>query len=525
MKNNKLAPIALFVYNRPDHTQQSLNAIKNADLSELSELFIFSDGGKSNNDEKVEEVRRIIKNYDSCKKVTIIESDVNKGLAKSIKQGINLIFEKYEKIIVLEDDLIISKGFLKYCNEALNIYENYEQVMQIAGSSYQHVSEHDFKEDTYFLKCLQCHGWATWKRSWENFNDDALDHLTYFNSNKKKSYEFDLNGNAYFLKQLKKNVTREINTWAVKWYASILRMNGLILFPKNSLVQNIGFDSSGVHCNSNETYLSKQIDYVNVLPIELKEDNLLRKKISLFWKNYLKKVPEKKPLKSIKNKILKASRFIFKKIVLAGMPELLDFTKNEIDWSSIKKSILGSNFIDNTVIIKAPCKIANVIIEKNSYVTRNAIISYTEIGKFVSIGPNFLCGWGVHPTNGISTNPSFYSSNPTSNLKLSESSKIEERKKISIGNDVFIGGNVTVLDGVNIGDGAIIGAGTVVSKNVPPYAIAIGNPMKILKYRYDEKTIEQMLKIKWWNWRDEELQHVEKNFFNIEKFIASNEDS
>jgi acetyltransferase-like isoleucine patch superfamily enzyme len=146
-------------------------------------------------------------------------------------------------------------------------------------------------------------------------------------------------------------------------------------------------------------------------------------------------------------------------------------------------------------------------------------MSYTSVGKFCSIGPNLICGRGVHPTTGISTSPMFYSTRKQNGMTLSVEDKIEERKNISIGNDVFIGMNVSILDGVTIGDGAVIGAGAVVSKDIPPYAIAVGSPIKIIKYRFDEESIDKLLKIKWWDWADDKLNIVEKEFFDVNKFI------
>ena len=113
----------------------------------------------------------------------------------------------------------------------------------------------------------------------------------------------------------------------------------------------------------------------------------------------------------------------------------------------------------------------------------------------------------------------FYSTRCQNGTTLSKENKIEERKRITIGNDVFIGANVTVLDGVTIGDGAVIGAGTVVSKDIPPYAIAVGNPIQIKRYRFSEKQIDALKRIQWWNWNDEKLKDVESMFFDIDAFI------
>ena len=99
------------------------------------------------------------------------------------------------------------------------------------------------------------------------------------------------------------------------------------------------------------------------------------------------------------------------------------------------------------------------------------------------------------------------------------SPKVEESKHTTIGNDVFIGANVTVLDGVTIGDGAVIGAGAVVSKDIPPYAVAVGCPIRIVKYRMSDEQIAAMQRMQWWNWDDERLQDVERMFEDIDGFI------
>lgn len=164
--------------------------------------------------------------------------------------------------------------------------------------------------------------------------------------------------------------------------------------------------------------------------------------------------------------------------------------------------------------------VCDVSIGDYTYISKNAYISKTKIGKYCSIGPNLLCGWGIHPINGVSTSPMFYSTAKQNGYTVCRHNKINERKPIFIGNDVFIGANVTILDGVTIGDGAVIGAGAVVSKDIPPYAVAVGCPIKIIKYRFDSDTIKTLLNSEWWN-QDEVIIHklIEQNFFNITEFI------
>lgn len=191
---------------------------------------------------------------------------------------------------------------------------------------------------------------------------------------------------------------------------------------------------------------------------------------------------------------------------------------DKVIWQHLSSEIENC-YIDTSVKLWDICRISDSSIAKGTYVGPGAMISYTEIGKFCSIGPNFHSGWGIHPLDGISTSPSFYANNSPNNLSFSKTSKSIERKNIKIGNDVFIGRNVTVLDGVTIGDGAIIGAGAVVSKDIPPYAIAVGIPIKVIKYRFPDKTITKLLKSRWWDERDEVLMAVEADFFEVQKFL------
>ena len=193
-------------------------------------------------------------------------------------------------------------------------------------------------------------------------------------------------------------------------------------------------------------------------------------------------------------------------------PRLYNIEENKYDFLSLSKTVSESE-ISNLANVGGPYQILNSKIGDYTYIAKNSFISMANIGKFCSIGPNLFCGWGIHPSDGLSTSPVFYSTKMQVQFTLSQSDKIAERKRINIGNDVFIGMNVTILDGITIGDGAMIGAGSVVSKDIPPYAIAVGSPIKIIKYRFPEEQIEKLLDIQWWNFEIEQLKTVEANFF------------
>ena len=215
----------------------------------------------------------------------------------------------------------------------------------------------------------------------------------------------------------------------------------------------------------------------------------------------------------IKKKIVAMARWLGYRL-FPGLEELSN---------SDNRIFISSNQWDNTigknVRFYPPFRIHDSQIGDYTYISMNAFISNTLVGKFCSIGPNLVCGWGVHPIDGISTSPMFYSTKKQNGMTFSKDDKIKEEVPITIGNDVFIGANVTILDGVTIGDGAIIGAGAVVSKDIPPYAIAVGCPIRILRYRFDDKTITKIRRIEWWNFDDEKLKDVEQMFFDVEDFI------
>jgi len=196
-----------------------------------------------------------------------------------------------------------------------------------------------------------------------------------------------------------------------------------------------------------------------------------------------------------------------------------DFPKNKRGSLSMNVNVLLNCQISDKVNLAFPYDLRNVKLNDYSYISRNSYINNTDIGKFCSIGPNFCCGLGIHPVNGISTSPMFYSTEKQNGYSLVNENKIIESKKIIIGNDVFIGANVTVLDGITVGDGAVIGAGAVVTKDIPPYAIAVGVPAKIVKYRFDNKQIDQLNRIEWWNFETDKLKEIESNFFDLSAFL------
>lgn len=286
MTSRKLAPIVLFVYNRPWHTQQTLEALMNNVLANESVLYIYADGAKADTNEEtkdsIRKTREVIKLKQWCREVRIIESDQNKGLAKSIISGVTDIINEYGKIIVLEDDIVTSTGFLQYMNDALDLYESNKEVMHISG--YVPVTTGAEKlPETYFLKFANCWGWATWKDSWQHLiTDNNYLHKTISEHTDLKAFNVD---NSFdFFSQIESNYKGRIDTWFVKWNASIFLKEGLSLYPRYSLVSNIGWDGSGVHCRTSDNRWDVVLaQSVNVLPIPIEENKYARTYFKRFY--------------------------------------------------------------------------------------------------------------------------------------------------------------------------------------------------------------------------------------------------
>jgi glycosyltransferase involved in cell wall biosynthesis len=263
------APIALFVYNRPDHTRQTIESLSQNDLSTESDLIIFSDAPKSDMQaQKVREVREYIRQLDGFKSVSIIEREKNFGLARSIIDGVTTVVNNYGRIIVLEDDMVTSPYFLTYMNEALEKYADDDRVVSIHG--YVYPVELPLP-NTFFLPGADCWGWATWRRGWECFNADGqflLDEL----KRHKLVDAFDFNGAFLFSKMLEEQVRGRNESWAVRWYASAFLAGKLTLYPGHSLVHNIGNDNSGTHRGDTQEFNSAlsqvriDLDDIEVLP-------------------------------------------------------------------------------------------------------------------------------------------------------------------------------------------------------------------------------------------------------------------
>ncbi|MGR5302993.1 glycosyltransferase [Vibrio alfacsensis] len=283
MSSNNLAPIILFVYNRKDHTQQTIQALQKNKLAEQSDLIIYSDGPKSANAiSQVQEVRDYLKTINGFKSVKLIERDENWGLAENIIDGVSEIVNQYGKVIVMEDDIVTSPTYLLFMNQSLDLYENEKKIWHISGWNYPLAD--GCNTDAFFWRVMNCWGWATWNDRWQYFNKDPQKLIDKWKD--EDIHRFNVDGTHDFWSQVLNNQSGKLNTWAIFWYATIFSNNGLCLNPYQSYVKNIGNDGTGENCGKVDIY-SKEINSSEIKrwPNRVLEDDDCVKQIKIFFKN------------------------------------------------------------------------------------------------------------------------------------------------------------------------------------------------------------------------------------------------
>jgi GT2 family glycosyltransferase len=275
------APIVLFVYNRPAHTRQTVEALQKNEMAKDSDLIIYSDAPKKPEAApEVFEVRKYIRDIGGFKSIKIIEREKNWGLANSIIDGVTSVVNEYGRIIVLEDDLVTSPYFLSFMNEALETYQDDEKVMHISG--YMFPIDSAGLLETFFLRTASCWGWATWSRAWGHFEKKPDKLLSKFT--KQAINKFNLDGTCNFWAQVEGNESGKMDTWAVFWYATVFQKEGLCLHPRYSMVNNIGHDGTGVHCGSSDSFgVSLAIKPIQYFETSLVENTLALQKTGVYF--------------------------------------------------------------------------------------------------------------------------------------------------------------------------------------------------------------------------------------------------
>lgn len=303
MKRSRYAPVVAFAYNRPDKIIKCLKSIEKSAQACETDLIIYSDGAKNAEGiHKVEKTRQALRNYKETAgfaSVRIVEAPVNKGLAKSVIEGVTEVVNQYGKAIVVEDDLIVSVKFLEYMNGALDFYEDNKRVGAVSGYTYPLDGLKDYSKDVYLMHKGDCWGWATWKEAWDNASWADVDFDVYFKDRALRR-RFENTENGWDLLMILQS-RGKISSWAVRWVLSLLKRDLLTVYPRNSYVTNAGFDGSGTHSNKNEEthYFNtlvtdeRQCKFEDLMPdtsLEREAARFPRKGFKLGIKYFLKRI-------------------------------------------------------------------------------------------------------------------------------------------------------------------------------------------------------------------------------------------
>ena len=283
-----LAPICLFTYNRLVETQKTVTALQQNYLAKKSDLFVFSDGPKNNQQsEKVDEVRKYLKTITGFRSVTFIESTTNKGLAYSIISGVTDIINKHLKIIVVEDDLVTSPNFLDFINQALDYYENNERILSISGYTMSLPSLKYYSHDFYLGIRASSLGWGTWRNRWEDADWKVMDYQV-FKLSFVQQLKF-MRGGSDLPRMLKKQMHGTIDSWAIRWCYHQFKNKLFTVFPSKSKLIHIGYSEEASNTKDSlnrfntflDTSQKTRFQFENELNIDNKLLREFRQKFSI----------------------------------------------------------------------------------------------------------------------------------------------------------------------------------------------------------------------------------------------------
>jgi hypothetical protein len=248
-RKQQVAPIILFVYNRPDHTQRTVESLAKNNLAKDSTLYIFSDAAKNDEEkEKVSEVRRYVASLNELKyfsSISIKEADKNRGLATSIISGVAKVMQIHGRAIILEDDLLSAPDFLDFMNKSLDFYEKDSSIGSISGYSPIAVLPATYKDSVWVASRTSSLGWATWKDRWEKVKWEIDDYET-FKKDKKARKKFDECGSDRY-DRFRRQIEVGANSWSIRFGYWQSRAGLNTIFPSVTRIQHIGWDGSGVH--------------------------------------------------------------------------------------------------------------------------------------------------------------------------------------------------------------------------------------------------------------------------------------
>ncbi|CEF48519.1 unnamed protein product [uncultured bacterium] len=480
-----LAPIVLFVYNRPWHTAKTLEALSHNDLSNESELHIFADGPKPGASAatlaSVAEVRRVIRSRTWCKDVHITESPDNKGLAASIIDGVTSVVNRYGKVIVLEDDIVTGRSFLAFMNQALRVYEHDAALMSVTGYMYP-VAESP-ADDVFFLRGgISCWGWGTWARAWKHFQPDARALMDEVATTTRQ--RFDWNGAFPYFDMLEGYLAGRNDSWGVRWYASMYLQKGLGLFPGKSLVRNIGFDGTGVHCGIADGYRDAPI-FDGVLDVPrlplVHHEKMFDQIVKLNRPAPARRFTIANLKQKLRSWLAPPPPNALPSYNCERGPGAVFHSTAVVHNAGAASKIHVGSFSHVSGILQVFADCGTIRIGDYSFLGDNSRIicaADVTIGDRVQIAHN--CS--IMDTDVHSLNPQLRHQEFVGNVTVGQRDVTNIPKQpVLIEDDVWIAGHCVILKGVRIGRGSVIGAGSVVTGDIPANVLAYGNPARVVR--------------------------------------------
>lgn len=239
------APVAVFAYNRPEHLRRTLSALMACDGFGDAPVTVFCDGPRSPDQFGAVDAAREVARLALGSNADLRLAAQNRGLARSIISGVSELVEHYGRVVVVEDDFDLAPGFLCYMNDALDRFACDERVFQVSGHMFN-VPEFAGRETAVFLPMTTTWGWGTWARAWAAFDPDATgwERLAVDRALRR---QFNLGGIYDYSSMLERQMEGKRDSWGILWYWSVFRLQGLGVFPPETLVRNTGQDGSGTH--------------------------------------------------------------------------------------------------------------------------------------------------------------------------------------------------------------------------------------------------------------------------------------
>ncbi len=481
------APILLFTYNRPEHTRKVLEALRGNPEAAESELVVFSDGPRTPEAmPAVQAVRDLCRGVAGFAQVTLVERPLNLGLAKSILTGVSEVIKTSDRVIVLEDDILVSSHFLAYMNGALARYEHEERVMQVSGHLFD--VPWSAPDDAAFLPMTNCLGWGTWKRVWEKFDPSNSREFQIIKKDIFLQQLFDLEFSYPYFHMLKRQYEGKANSWAVLFYLHVFMNNGLVLYPRKSLVHNIGFDGSGT--NGIPLGTNTEIDprfTVQAFPVCRGTDRLVFSEIIKYHKS------KNRSIKFIFYSNYNNLKFHLFKFFLKIIKKIINYHSIVFQNAQLHPGSCVTNMQRDKRVIRigefTHVRGELLVFPHGGTINMGEYCYLGENSKIwsscsIEIGDRVLISHGVtildnltHPIDPGERHRQFKEI-----ISTGHPLRIDLRERpVRIEDDAWIACNCTVLPGVTIGRGAIVGAGSVVTKDVPPGMIVAGNPAVILR--------------------------------------------